>query len=135
DPNMDIEDSGASYTSEANYIIFRDIDLNTLNGDTSQSNWTPLTFSGTMIGAKSEQGEKLSDGKTITSTGRPTMSNIRVFQNVALDVGERMGVGFLATLYSETGEVTGGTGAASFGSTGTTVVSHLILHSPVVHTT
>ena len=61
DPNMDIEDSGASYTSEANYIIFRDIDLNTLNGDTSQSNWTTLTFSGTMIGAKSEQGEKLSD--------------------------------------------------------------------------
>ena len=45
------------YTSDGNYIIFRDIDLNNLNSDTSQSNWVPLTFSGTMIGAKAVNGE------------------------------------------------------------------------------
>lgn len=41
-----------------------------------------------------------------------------------------MGVGFFATLHSETGEVNG-----SFGSTGTVEVSDLILENPVVHTT
>ena len=51
DPDMDIKDSGATYSADANYIIFRDIDLNDLNSSAGVSNWLPLTFSGTMIGA------------------------------------------------------------------------------------
>lgn len=137
DPSMDIEDSGHSYDANENYVIFRDIDLNELNSDTTQSNWTPLMFSGTMVGVKSENGEHLwNDTATaFTATGRPTISNVRVIQDTALDVGERMGVGLFSTLYSETGEVSGGTGVPSFGSTGTTVVSNLILDRPVIHTT
>lgn len=52
DPNLDIDKAAnQTYASNANYIIFRDIDL-------SSANWTPLTFQGTMIGAKSANGEK-----------------------------------------------------------------------------
>ena len=47
-PNMDIEDSGATYSVDANYIIFRDIDLS------AGGNWEPLMFSSTMLGAKSD---------------------------------------------------------------------------------
>lgn len=112
------------YSSDANYIIFRDIDLNELNSDTSQANWTPLTFSGTMIGAKAAPGQQLTDGTTITATERPVISNLRVFQDSPLDVGKTMGVGFFATLNSD-----------SFAEKNTVSVSNLILDSPVVHTT
>ena len=89
------------YTSDGNYIIFRDIDLNNLNSDTSQSNWVPLTFSGTMIGAKAVNGETLTNGTTITATGRPVISNIRIFQTEALEVDKYMGIGFFATISNE----------------------------------
>ena len=89
------------YTSDGNYIIFRDIDLNNLNSDTSQSNWVPLTFSGTMIGAKAVNGETLTNRTTITATGRPVISNIRVFQTEALEVDKYMGIGFFATISNE----------------------------------
>lgn len=46
----------ATYSADANYIIFRDIDLNDLNNNKAQSNWVPLTFSGTMVGAKATEG-------------------------------------------------------------------------------
>lgn len=134
DPNMDIEDSGAAYSAGANYIVFRDIDLNDLNGTAGASNWSPLTFSGAMIGAKSEKGEALWDetASNITATGRPIISNLRVIQDTSLDVGESRGLGFFATLQSNTGKVTGGTEAESFGSTGAVTVSGLILQSPMV---
>lgn len=136
DPNMDIEDSGATYSAGANYIVFRDIDLNDLNGTAGASNWSPLTFSGAMIGAKAEKGEALWDetASNITATGRPIISNLRVIQDTSLDVGETMGLGFFATLQSNTGKVTGGTETESFGSTGAVTVSGLILQSPMVYT-
>lgn len=115
---------GLKYSSDANYIIFRDIDLNELNSDTSQTNWTSLTFSGTMIGAKAAPGQQLTDGTTITATERPVISNLRVFQDSSLDVGKTMGVGFFATLNSD-----------SFAEKNTVSVSNLILDNPVVHTT
>ena len=60
DPNMDIEDSGHTYSRSENYIIFRDIDL-------SSENWEPLTFTGTM------------DGRKGMKTGEPvTLSNITI---------------------------------------------------------
>ena len=52
DPNLDIDKAAnQTYASNANYIIFRDIDL-------SSANWTPLTFQGTMIGASRPTAKK-----------------------------------------------------------------------------
>ena len=83
DPNMDIEDSGHTYSRSENYIIFRDIDL-------SSENWEPLTFTGTM------------DGRKGMKTGEPvTLSNITIRQDGELDMSKNIGIGFFATLSSE----------------------------------
>lgn len=101
DPNLDIDKAAnQTYASNANYIIFRDIDL-------SSANWTPLTFQGTMIGAKSANGEKIwnDDSSAInTSSTKPTISNVSVMQTGKLNVGEQMGVGFFSTISSEVSE-------------------------------
>ena len=47
-----------------------------------------------MIGAKAVNGETLTNGTTITATGRPVISNIRIFQTEALEVDKYMGIGF-----------------------------------------
>lgn len=95
DPNLDIEkQTQQKYTKNANYIIFRDIDL-------GSSNWTPLTFQGTMIGAKSaEKGGLWKDG-VLNTTDKPVLSNVNVIQTGPLDVGKQMGVGFFDTLSDE----------------------------------
>ena len=95
DPNLNIKDvTSQQYTKNANYIIFRDIDL-------GSSNWTPLTFQGTMIGAKSaEKGELWKDG-VLNTTDKPVLSNVNVIQTGPLDVGKQMGVGFFDTLSDE----------------------------------
>ena len=88
DPNLDIDKAAnQTYASNANYIIFRDIDL-------SSANWTPLTFQGTMIGAKSANGEKIwnDDSSAINTSTKPTISNVSVMQTDKLNVGEQMGV-------------------------------------------
>lgn len=100
DPNLNIGDAtGQTYAPNANYIIFRDIDL-------GSANWTPLTFQGTMIGAKSANGEKIwnDDSSTINTSTKPTISNISVMQTDKLNVGEQMGVGFFSTISSEVSE-------------------------------
>lgn len=100
DPTLDIEKTtNQKYTSNANYIIFRDINL-------SSANWTPLTFQGTMIGAKSANGEKIwnDDSSAINTSTKPTISNISVMQTGKLNVGEQMGVGFFSTISSEVSE-------------------------------
>lgn len=100
DPNLNIDDAtGQTYAPNANYIIFRDIDL-------GSANWTPLTFQGTMIGAKSANGEKIwnDDSSTINTSTKPTISNISVMQTDKLNVGEQMGVGFFSTISSEVSE-------------------------------
>lgn len=100
DPNLDIDKAAnQTYASNANYIIFRDIDL-------SSANWTPLTFQGTMIGAKSANGEKIwNDGSSAINTStKPTISNVSVMQTGKLNVGEQMGVGFFSTISSEVSE-------------------------------
>ena len=95
DPNLNIKDvTSQQYTKNANYIIFRDIDL-------GSSNWTPLTFQGTMIGAKSaEKGGLWKDG-VLNTTDKPVLSNVNVIQTGPLDVGKQMGVGFFDTLSDE----------------------------------
>ena len=99
DPNLNIDDAtGQTYAPNANYIIFRDIDL-------SSANWTPLTFQGTMIGAKiganAATDARLWENGQIIATDKPVISNVKVVQSGPLDVGKQMGVGFFSTLYDE----------------------------------
>ena len=96
-PKLNIEDATKQkYTANANYIIFRDIDL-------SSEEWKPLTFQGTMIGAKAQEGESLWDSTSsqITASMKPVLSNVNVVQSSKLNVGEQMGVGFFSTISSE----------------------------------
>ena len=125
DPNLDIDKAAnQTYASNANYIIFRDIDL-------SSANWTPLTFQGTMIGAKSANGEKIwnDDSSAINTSTKPTISNVSVMQTDKLNVGEQMGVGFFSTVSSEVSEKDIGL------SKGLVQVSNLEFEKINVHTT
>lgn len=97
DPYLDIDKTtGQKYTANANYIIFRDIDL-------SSKEWKPLTFQGTMIGAKAKDNESLWDSSSsqITASMKPALSNVKVVQSSRLNIGEQMGVGFFSTISSE----------------------------------
>lgn len=100
DPDLNINKvTNQTYAPNANYIIFRDIDL-------GSANWTPMTFQGTMIGAKSANGEKIwnDDSSAINTSTKPTISNVSVMQTDKLNVGEQMGVGFFSTISSEVSE-------------------------------
>ena len=123
DPNLDIEkQTQQKYTKNANYIIFRDIDL-------GGSDWTPLTFQGTMIGAKSaEKGGLWKDG-VINTIGKPVISNVTVDQSTKINVGEHMGVGFFSTISSELSEKDIGL------SKGLVKVSNIQFDNLKVHTT
>lgn len=95
DPNLDIDKAAnQKYSANANYIIFRDIDL-------SSSNWKPLNFQGTMVGAKSTSNKIWDAGAKIE---KPVISNVNVEQSDKLNVGEQMGVGFFSTISSEVSE-------------------------------
>lgn len=125
DPDLNINEvTNQTYAPNANYIIFRDIDL-------GSANWTPLTFQGTMIGAKSANGEKIwnDDSSTINTSTKPTISNISVMQTDKLNVGEQMGVGFFSTISSEVSEKDIGL------SKGLVQVSNLKFEKIKVHTT
>lgn len=105
---LDYSNKHPKYSSDAHYIIFRDIDL-------SSSNWTPLMFSGTMIGAKAADPEAPStlwrnDGNSIenavsidSDTQRPVISNVKIVQpeTQGIDVENTKGIGFFATIASE----------------------------------
>lgn len=94
-PNLDIDKAAnQKYSANANYIIFRDIDL-------SSSNWKPLSFQGTMVGAKSTNNKIWDAGAKIE---KPVISNVKVEQTKKLNVGEQMGVGFFSTVSSEVSE-------------------------------
>ena len=123
DPNLDIKNqTKQKYTKNANYIIFRDIDL-------VGSNWTPLTFQGTLIGAKStEQGGLWKDG-VINTIDKPVISNVTVNQSDKINVGEQMGVGFFSTISSEVSEKDIGL------SKGLVKVSNIQFDNLKVHTT
>lgn len=102
DPNLDIDKAtNQKYAANANYIIFRDINL-------SSANWTPLTFQGTMIGAKlgadATPEAHLWNDNEIIATEKPVISNVTVDQLSRINVGEQMGVGFFSTISSEVSE-------------------------------
>lgn len=123
DPNLDIEkQTKQKYTKNANYIIFRDIDL-------GSSNWTPLTFQGTMIGAKSAEKGGLWKDSVINTIDKPVISNVTVNQSTKINVGEQMGVGFFSTISSEVSEKDIGL------SKGLVKVSNIQFDNLKVHTT
>ena len=128
EPNLDIDKaSGQTYSPTANYIIFRDIDL-------SSANWTPLMFSGNMIGAKANGQSTLwqNDASVTdyskatelsTNVNRPVISNITVNQTGKMDGTKYIGIGFFATVTNEVN-------VADIGvSAGTVTVSNIELNN------
>ena len=98
------EYSDLKYASNANYIIFRDIDLSKdgANSNKEDDLWTPLSVSGDIIGAKLSEGQTtLTDGNSILATGKPVISNINVNQTDEMDSTKYMGVGFFGTITNE----------------------------------
>lgn len=90
--------TGLKYSSDANYIIFRDIDL-------AESAWTPLMFSGTMLGAKGGTPDTPGSlwgciGADVTTVANPVISNVKVEQSGRLSVAKQQGVGFFGTIGS-----------------------------------
>lgn len=91
------EYSNLKYSSDANYIIFRDIDLNNVD-------WKPLMFSGIMVGAISEDKDaesSLWNDSEIVNTKQPVISNITVNQTSPIDIKEQSGVGFFGSIMSK----------------------------------
>lgn len=109
DPNMDIKDSGVSYAADANYIIFRDIDLGTNAADPTNTGWTPLMFSSIMLGAKSDApgtagslwGCIKKDGSGVADVAKvanPVIFNVNVVGTGELSIAKQSGVGFFGTI-------------------------------------
>lgn len=100
--------TGLTYSADANYIIFRDIDLSRkVAGEPEDNLWTPLMFSGTMVGAVADPGGSIWDGtaSSIVATGRPTISNVTVRQaGDKLDPTKYSGIGFFGTLAGDLDE-------------------------------
>lgn len=101
--------TGLKYSIDANYLIFRDIDLSTNAADPNNTGWTPLMFSSTMLGAKSDRPGSLwdcikQDGSGITDVTKvanPVISNVNVVQSGSLSVAEQQGIGFFGTITSD----------------------------------
>ncbi len=104
------------YSPDANYIIFRDIDL--LQGEHSNGkddDWTPLHFSGKMEGRLNMQAGSV-----------PTIKNIHVEQTGLLDLKNTSGIGFFGTISNKLNE-------DSLGSAGTAVVKNVHLEQVSVN--
>ena len=98
------EYGGLKYSSNANYIIFRDIDLSKdgVNSNQEDDLWTPLMVSGDIKGAKLADGQTMiTDGNTILATGKPVISNVNVNQADAMDGSKYIGIGFFGTVTNE----------------------------------
>ena len=125
-PDLDIDKAAnQTYSTTANYIIFRDIDL-------SDEDWTPLMFSGNMIGAKTSgqstlwnNDSSVNDYSKATDFSenavRPVISNITINQSEKMDGTKYIGIGFFATVTNEIN-------LADIGiSAGTVHVSNIVL--------
>ena len=98
------------YSSDANYIIFRDIDL--LQGDYSNGeddSWTPIHLSG-----------KLEGRLNMNPAFSPTIKNVHVEQTGKLNMETTSGIGFFGTITNKLDEDT-------LGSAGTAVVKNIHL--------
>ena len=95
------------YTSDANYIIFRDIDLKEgTYSDGQNNNWKPLMFSGNMIGSENMAGIDVDAGTIDKSAIDPVeISNITVNKSGEIDLeSDPQGAGFFGTIGSLPGE-------------------------------
>ncbi|NEG56032.1 LPXTG cell wall anchor domain-containing protein [Bifidobacterium sp. SMA15] len=117
--HTDVDKAVTTYTNDANYIIFRDIDL-------SSANWTPLMFSGTMLGAVSADTATAgtlwstlgTDGASVNGgVAKPVISNVTVRQTGKINHQKQSGVGFFATVSSPTGIAADGSKLTSAGAT------------------
>lgn len=101
--------TGQTYTADANYIIFRNIDLSQNAADSGNTAWTPLMFSGTMLGVAPTEDASATvgslwggigtDGISTNDTAqRPVISNVNVTQTGKLDVSSHTGIGFFGTV-------------------------------------
>ena len=80
---VDVEDNtNLRYSSDANYIVFREIDC-------SGENWTPLNISGNFEGRLN-----------MVENNLPTISNISVNTTGELDPSKTIGIGFFGTISS-----------------------------------
>lgn len=98
------------YSINANYIVFRDIDMNYTDKD--DLTWRPLMFTGTMYGVKTEHHTDVSTlwdaEKTVMNldiSRKPEISNLTVLPDTLeqlgqtrLDLNKQVGVGFFGTL-------------------------------------
>ena len=112
------EYEGIKYSSDANYIIFRNIDLSQGEHSNGQNdNWTPIHLSGKMEGRLEMQ-----------PNSSPTIQNIHVVQSGALNMETTSGIGFFGTITNIMDENT-------LGSAGTTVVKNIHLENVSVNNT
>ncbi|MCI6697065.1 MAG: Cna B-type domain-containing protein [Solobacterium sp.] len=98
------EYDGLKYSSNANYIIFRNIDLSANGANSNGDNdlWTPLMVSGDIVGAKLADGQtQITDGTSILATGKPVISNVNVNQTEEMDGSKYIGIGFFGTITNE----------------------------------
>ncbi|CDD41125.1 putative uncharacterized protein [Collinsella sp. CAG:398] len=93
--------TGLTYSADADYIIFRDIDLDQeVAGDPENNLWTPLMFSGTMIGAVADPDGSIwsEDASAIVATTNPVISHVDIEQTGKINQSKQLGVGFFAML-------------------------------------
>ena len=113
---LENEYKNLKYSSDANYIIFRDIDLS--QGDYSNGEddgWTPIHFSGKLEGRLNMQANV-----------SPTITNIHVEQTGKLNMEITSGIGFFGTISNKLDENT-------LGSAGTAVVKNIRLEQVSVN--
>ena len=138
-PDSDADaNTGLYYTADADYIIFRDIDLTTqVAGEPEDGSWTPLMFSGRMFGADGsgqEQGylgsllASLQDESTsvdVSMVTAPTISNVTVNQEGKMDSRAHSGIGFFGTVSSnvDTSDIGHSAGTAAVSNIGLDHVS------------
>ena len=107
--NVNIErDDGETtepvYGSWANYIIFRDIDFDTVDVGDGDDTWDPLMFSGNMEGRKGMAEGAQVTISNINVTPVTTQDSILGFPSgdPKLDTGSNIGIGFFGTITNPT---------------------------------
>lgn len=113
------EYEGLKYSSDANYIIFRNIDLSATgeHSDGQDDNWIPIHLSGKMEGRLDMEANKI-----------PKIQNIHIEQSGPLNMETTSGIGFFGTITNTMDENT-------LGSAGTTVVKNIHLENVSVNNT
>ncbi|WP_081886602.1 LPXTG cell wall anchor domain-containing protein [Bifidobacterium reuteri] len=134
--------TGLSYASDGNYIIFRDIDLSRNAADQNNTDWSPLMFSGTMLGAVAADAATAgtlfdvidADGPGVKNNpAKPVIAHVVVNQPEGnLDVDKQQGIGFFASITSTSSITNNGNNKGGVQSLGTVTVANLKLDDVTV---